>query len=227
MNVSNRMRIGQSLMAGFAFLVICLGNGSAVFGQVIIATFTPTGTADYSYTGGTNQSTLTTTPSPLGGTVSYGSTFYNGTNLSGTLTLNNVSSSTAAVEVTSSPFFGYQQGWSGSYTITQGSNILTVSFTNATLAVTGGAPTLSGNATISANFGNPLGQPESFSLALSGANPTVGMGSFGFTNFTANDDNTASAVITAVPEPSAMAIAGLGALGFIGYGLRRRKALGA
>jgi hypothetical protein len=33
--------------------------------------------------------------------------------------------------------------------------------------------------------------------------------------------------LTAVPEPSTMAIAGLGALGMIGYGLRRRKALGA
>jgi len=32
---------------------------------------------------------------------------------------------------------------------------------------------------------------------------------------------------TAVPEPSTMAIAGIGALGMIGYGLRRRKALGA
>ncbi len=30
-----------------------------------------------------------------------------------------------------------------------------------------------------------------------------------------------------VPEPSSLAIAGLGALGLIGYGLRRRKALGA
>jgi len=30
-----------------------------------------------------------------------------------------------------------------------------------------------------------------------------------------------------VPEPSTLAIAGLGALGMIGYGLRRRKALGA
>jgi hypothetical protein len=35
-----------------------------------------------------------------------------------------------------------------------------------------------------------------------------------------------SANFTAVPEPSSMAIAGLGALGMIGYGLRRRKALG-
>jgi len=34
-------------------------------------------------------------------------------------------------------------------------------------------------------------------------------------------------VAAAVPEPSTMAIAGLGALGMIGYGLRRRKALGA
>jgi hypothetical protein len=32
---------------------------------------------------------------------------------------------------------------------------------------------------------------------------------------------------TVVPEPSTMAIAGIGALGLIGYGLRRRKALGA
>jgi hypothetical protein len=225
MKVSNRIRIGPGLVAAFAFLAISLGNSSAVRAQVIIATFTPTGTADYSYTGGTSQSSLTTTPSPLSGTVSYGSTFYSGTNLAGTLTLNNVVSSTAAVEVTSSPFFGYQQGWSGSYTITQGSNILTVSFTGATLSITGGAPTLSGNATITANFGNPIGQPESFALALSGASPTPGMGSFGFSNFTANDDNTASAVVTSVPEPSTMAIAGLGGLAMIGYGLRRRKAL--
>jgi len=34
-------------------------------------------------------------------------------------------------------------------------------------------------------------------------------------------------IVTTIPEPSSLAIAGLGALGMIGYGLRRRKALGA
>jgi hypothetical protein len=34
-------------------------------------------------------------------------------------------------------------------------------------------------------------------------------------------------VLCTVPEPSTMAIAGLGGLGLIGYGLRRRKAMGA
>jgi len=48
---------------------------------------------------------------------------------------------------------------------------------------------------------------------------TVGSGTV--VNFTSN------LVLTPTPEPSSMAIAGLGALGMIGYGLRRRKALGA
>jgi len=37
----------------------------------------------------------------------------------------------------------------------------------------------------------------------------------------------ASTVQAVVPEPSTMALSGLGALGLIGYGLRRRKAAGA
>jgi PEP-CTERM motif len=91
----------------------------------------------------------------------------------------------------------------------------------------GYSASLSGNATISANFGNPISAPESFSLSLSGLAPTPTLGAFGFTDFTGNDDNTASAVVTSTPEPSTMAIAGLGALGMIGYGLRRRKGKGA
>ncbi len=43
----------------------------------------------------------------------------------------------------------------------------------------------------------------------------------GVTSFSSLDQN-----FSEVPEPSSMAIAGLGALGMIGYGLRRRKTLG-
>jgi hypothetical protein len=44
---------------------------------------------------------------------------------------------------------------------------------------------------------------------------------------TASVSTDSSANFTVVPEPSTMAIAGLGSLGFIAYGLRRRKASGA
>ncbi len=48
------------------------------------------------------------------------------------------------------------------------------------------------------------------------------------TSLAANGGTTSySGSINTVPEPSSMAIAALGALGLIGYGLRRRKALGA
>jgi len=46
-------------------------------------------------------------------------------------------------------------------------------------------------------------------------------------NFSAHTSLQQTLVSSAVPEPSSLAIAGLGALGMIGYGLRRRKALGA
>jgi len=220
MKASNRRRIGHALVAGFAFLAIAIGNAAAVRAD-IIATFNSTTTNDYIYTGGSTQSSLTTSSSPLSGFVTYGTTFFSpNVPVAATITLNNVVSNTAAISSTQ------QDGWSGSYTITEGVHVLTVSFTNAALNVNGGAANLQGDATISANFGNPITTPESFSLALSGVNPKpVGLGVFGLTDFMAGDVNTNSA--TVVPEPSTMAIVGLGALGMIGYGLRRRKALGA
>jgi hypothetical protein len=47
------------------------------------------------------------------------------------------------------------------------------------------------------------------------ANPAVQSNGASFTGFAGNGPNP-------VPEPSTLAIAGLGALGFIGFGLRRR-----
>jgi len=54
----------------------------------------------------------------------------------------------------------------------------------------------------------------SLSQVIALTNINVGAGGF-------NYGGTSS--VTPVPEPSTMAIAGLGALGMIGYGIRRRK----
>ncbi len=78
-----------------------------------------------------------------------------------------------------------------------------------------------------ASFSTPLGMGLSFSgiptppgLHITGTGSTATVASM-----TAQNAGTFSAV---VPEPSSFAVAGLGALGMIGYGLkRRRKALGA
>ncbi len=235
MKASNRRRIGHALVAGFAFLAITLGNSAAVRAD-IVATFSTTGTGDYTYTGGTTTSTLATSPTPLGGSVTFGSTFFTPQGpYAATISLL-ATSTTAASGIT-------QDGFNGSYTIinnsggtvggvAQGGTLLTVSFTGAILSVSGGSATLQsgpspGTTTITpaTGFGAPITAPESFALSLSGVSYTGVTSSFGFNNFLANDTSTASATI--VPEPSTMAIAGLGALGMIGYGLRRRKALGA
>jgi len=233
MKASNRIRIGHALVAGFAFLAITLGN-SATRAQVIVAEFAPTNTSDYQYTGGTSVtgSSLATTPSPLGGTVTWGSTFFTGSGL-GSLTLTNLVSHTAATVISvGPPFVGAQLNWTGTATFTLGSNVLSIQITNGTLSVTGDGGNFSGDGNItgsgSAAFDAALAtltQPESFSISLAGANSTGASSTFGFADFRASDVNVTSAAL--VPEPSTMAIAGLGALGLIGYGIRRRKALGA
>jgi hypothetical protein len=68
-------------------------------------------------------------------------------------------------------------------------------------------------------------------LAAGFASPTPASLTISFTqtNGGAVSDSASFSVppVSTVPEPSSMAIAGLGGLGLIGYGLRRRKAVGA
>jgi len=73
-----------------------------------------------------------------------------------------------------------------------------------------------------------------FGLSGGSSNPWTGNFNIGFTAAATPPGAISSTqvlsgdlITTPVPEPSTMAIAGLGALGMIGYGLRRRKALGA
>jgi PEP-CTERM motif len=91
------------------------------------------------------------------------------------------------------------------------------------------------------NAGPPSNQAQSVTLDIMGTNLALSQ----FENLSSGGDPSVdfaagfsrmngtitgwvgSSPSVVVPEPSTMAIAGLGALGLIGYGLRRRKALGA
>jgi len=121
-----------------------------------------------------------------------------------------------------------------------GANYLTATFSSMTLNVnlisggdTGASATLStaqppASLVMTSDFAM-LGPPNSFSLSFSNLSPalTIQNGSLGVIGTPSTAQNTGDASATIVPEPSTLAIAGLGALGLIGYGLRRRKALGA
>jgi len=98
-----------------------------------------------------------------------------------------------------------------------GQNAITGTTTAQSLDITSvGAPATSTSFTVS-----PLG--TGFSLTER-YQITLGAGS----HITFSSSTLLSQIpIQAVPEPSSLACAGIGALGLIGYGLRRRKALGA
>jgi hypothetical protein len=76
------------------------------------------------------------------------------------------------------------------------------------------------NSTLAGYYGVPTtGWSGNFNIGFNAAGTPPG--AFSSTNVSSGD------VITSVPEPSSLAIAGLGALGMIGVGLRRRTAVKA
>jgi len=236
MKASNRIRIGHVLVASFAFFAIAVGDVAAVRADTV-ATFFTAGNQDYTYTRNTPPgvpSTLDSNASANPGDVKFGATFFTPQGpYTADISLVASSSATPSGLTVGST----QADFSGSYTITNasaspiggvaiGGVLLKVSFSNATLTyqgsvtasgVTTSSYSLGGPASITAYLGAPITQPETFSLSLSGATD----GGVAFSGFSGNDSSTASAAV--VPEPSSFAIACLGALGLIGYGLRRRK----
>ena len=109
------------------------------------------------------------------------------------------------------------------------------SYLDTSNSSTFGAGTASGSSTLTSTGGNTgsLATPTS-NVTVSGRSGDYALSSIttitivSLTNPTQVDTTGGTiATATAVPEPSTMAIAGLGALGMIGYGLRRRKAMGA
>jgi len=200
---------------------------------------------------GAGVSTLSTAgnPSPDGGPLSIAvdiTTFMGapGVNIPAYMTFVGVTSTgpasyNVATNTDSQPFSGTIEfsalpgGPSG-----PGTNYLTAVFTNALFS-----PTLSGadlgflatlgatqppeSLVLTSDFAL-LGPPTSLSIGFTNLSNalTIASGSLGIVGDTTMQAGGPIAG-KIVPEPSTFAIAGLGALGMIGYGLRRRKALGA
>jgi hypothetical protein len=78
---------------------------------------------------------------------------------------------------------------------------------------------------LAAYFGVPAGPGMPWSgnlnIGFTTSGKPIAPGTFNSINVSSGD------VITSIPEPSSLAIAGLGGVGLIGYGLRRRRPVGA
>jgi hypothetical protein len=219
------MRIGYKVLGLGALGLALLGPFSSSKADTILSydnVLTDQFTATNPAAGGTHLSTneaVTGTYHPLGnagGSVPFSGTLIvmadsigDATNVGGTIS----------------------QAFSGSFSIKSGTtNILSGTFTDA-LFGSGTGLTFSASSaspgeslTFTSDVISVLGPPTAFSISLSDVNPAVHIVTVGghptIAAFTATDTGTMSAN---VPEPSSMAIAGLGALGLIGYGIRRRR----
>jgi len=183
---------------------------------------------------GTSTTITTTGSTPTSGYQKVGITLLNGTAESPSVTAYLYLSATSVDPVTS--FHGsLYQDYDGTFAITKnadgtGTNYLSGTFTNfsfdsqlsglnngtqATLSATD--PTA--NITFTSSVISALNPPSAASFTFSNLDPLHQTGTT-IANFIASGSGTFSGT---VPEPSTLALAGFGALGLIGYGLRRRK----
>jgi hypothetical protein len=175
---------------------------------------------------GTNVPVLITTLDGLSVPGLPASMTFSATSIPGTTTGSNTAGSTLSEQ------------FSGSFSITApGINYLSGTFTDiftgkfgakaAGLSVSMPPDTLSFNSSIP---GLPTGAPNTFSLAFTNLSHALKIvnGSIGVSGTTTMAmSGNASASPSAVPEPSTFVVAAIGGLGLIGYGLRRRRTLGA
>lgn len=245
---SGRLLRRSSLFACLALLLLCSSSEA----QMTILTYTQANTSTPDVVTLNNNgtgSTLVTTGNADGANVSipilitsFLGVSYAAHPIAAFETFVNVDSSGTAYSVGGTD----AQAFNGKIEITSlpggfGANYLTASFTNTDMAagqtsVSGGnltyAAGLSGSQppqtlTLTSQFA-PLGTPTSMSISFTNLSRSLqiyksSLGQSG--NTTMQETGLFSAAI--VPEPSSFLVAGIGAFGLIGYGLRRRKALAA
>jgi hypothetical protein len=115
----------------------------------------------------------------------------------------------------------------------QGDSMTYQSFLNTSNTSTFGAGTSSASATLTSGGGSGSQATPTSNVTVTGrsgdyamsSKTTITIVSLGNSQIDTTGGATATAVT--VPEPSTLAIAGLGGLGMLGFGLRRRKAIGA
>jgi len=235
----------RQILAALAILAIVgLATPSASAG--VSLSYTVTGGAGGALTSGTSSGgtanditytvTATATDSSAGSSLS-----------TTTINLNNTASTqeTITIVVTGA---GYtlgglaQNGYDivANYNVTGGGGPYNGSFDSASASSTVAFTSLGSSSGTISGSGGALGSTYSFTPSTSptktitlgttsfslGQTLTITLGGGDSSNFTFKT-NVGPAGLTSVPEPSSMALAGLGGLGLIGYGLRRRRALGA
>jgi len=235
MKLYSNLRIGPVLATGLAFLAIAVGSAAPARAEVIIGSFAAGVSGDYTYTGGAT-STFSTTGGPIAGFFTFSAESIAAGAPAGPLaaTINLSASSTGPASIEGPNTV--QDSFSGTYSIVgtgayAGIHFVDATFSDALLSGRTGGRTVQfsdssdvGTVVLTSAYLN-LAPPESFSVTLASLTTAVGTQTVGghlvFKNFKGSDVETQAASIT--PEPSSMAIAGLGALGLIGYGIRRRR----
>jgi len=232
-----RSRLPTLVAASFAAILFLAVQASPVHAESILNfSLNNSGSITATASGGTST-TITTT----GGAQAVNIGLLNGSTVDIAAYLSLSATSSGAVTTFQGSLY---QTYNGTFTITanangSGTNYLSGTFTNVSFdselsGLNGGTgATLSANdptATIvfTSSVITDLSAPSTASFTFSNVSPALSVTGTTVSSFTASGSGTFSAnPPPAVPEPSTLALAGIGALGMIGYGLRRRKASGA
>jgi len=225
-----RLRHTTFVAASAAALLLLSSVASPVHAETILQF----GGSPAAVTATGNGTTGVTTISVVNGAVSISELGgVTGLNISAVLNLSATNTSVATLNAGD-----ITQHFSGNFSITSGAtNYLSGTFGDETFGFNGGtiafmsASSPPGSIVFTSNYtpAFPLTPPSGVSFTFTNVNPALGIVGSGSTATIASfgGDTSGNFNASPVPEPSTMAIAGLGALGMIGYGLRRRKALGA
>ncbi len=232
-----RSRLSTQTAASVAAIVLFAAQATAVHaGNILNFGLNNSASITATETGGISTS-VTTTPIAGGGGQPVTITLLNGTadSISAYLDL----SATSVGPATS--FHGsLYQNFDGSFTITAnangtGTNYLSGTFTNVAfdsqlsglIGGTGATLTASdptATITFTSSVITALDPPSTSTFIFSDLSPSLSLVGATISGFTASGSGTFSANL--VPEPLACVLAGVGAIGMIGCGLLRRKALG-